>query len=655
MYRFLFIASFIFSFIDLKSQNPEEVLMTIEGRPVTVEEFRYIYEKNNGKEADYSEKNLREYLRLYTNFKLKVAKAREEQLDTVAALQEELGGYKKQLANTYISEKEIMTFLNKELEERQKQDVRFKHLLVVVPTGSPDSFYTAALARITRIGEEIKQGKKSWKDAVKEYTEDPSTKENEGDLGFYTALMPEGFYDLETALYTLPLNKVSDPIKTRLGYHLIMNTERRPARGMINVAHILIKTSNGVEAARIKAAEVKTAIANGEDFAQLATRYSEDGETAGNGGLLPAFGINQYDPIFENAAFALQKDGEVSGMVETKSGIHFIKRIAVPQGMEAANIKKANEAKMKKGDRYQVALNSLIQDIKKSGRLAENKGAKEKFISSLSEDFFIFKWNPEPSLAVMKEPLITFGGDTKFSIDDFARYSKKATRSRLKYERNTANIPLAVDEIYKSYVDEKALEYHQKTMELKYPEFRALMREYEEGILLFEITKQKIWDKANQDSVGLAKFFETKKDNFKTEERANVVTYNLATTDMKLAEKIRKATIKKSSENIVKKFNKKAQVISYMDETLDKGTNKYTNLEWVENKPTELFKNDEVGGFSFRILKKIMPVRNKTLKEARGYVVAEYQDHLEKEWITELATKYKVQVNEAVLSKMIKK
>jgi peptidyl-prolyl cis-trans isomerase SurA len=635
-------------------QNANDVIISIDNKPITAEEFKYIYEKNNGKDADYSEKSLKEYLKLYTNFKLKVAQAREQKIDTIETLNEELDGYKKQLTNSYISEKEISPSLIREIEERQKYDVRFKHIFVNLPPNLSDSFLILAKNRIQKIEQDIKNGK-SFDAVAKEQSDDSSNKEKGGDLGYFSAPLPEGFYELENALYTLPVGKVSGLIQTKAGYHIIMVTDKRPAKGMLKVAHILIKKGNDASSAQLKINDLFTRLKSGENFEALVSSASEDGESAKNGGQLPAFGINTYDPVFEDAAFAIKNDGELSStIVETKSGYHIIKRIGVPSGIEAANIKKGLENKTKKGERFELALQSLIRDVKISGKSNENKALLSKFTSTLDEEFFLFKWEPNVEKNISASSIYSIG-DYNFSVAEFAQYCKKNTRSRLKFEREKTNIEPAVTGLFNEFTEEKSLLYEQKLLEIKYPEFRSLMREYEEGILLFEVTKKNIWDKASQDTIGLIKFFESKKNDYVAEAKATLVNYVISSDDQALAEKIRKFALKKDAKDVLKKFNKdKSVVVIFAEEVIEKSSSKSNLMEWKEKAQTALVKNEDTGGYLFSMIKKITPQRNKTLKEARGYVVAEYQDKLEKEWVENLSKKYVTQLNEVNFKKMIK-
>lgn len=641
--------------LNIFSQSDNDVLLSVNKSPVTVGEFKYIYEKNNGKEADYSEKSLNEYIDLYSKFKLKVARARDLKLDTIQTLNEELNGYKRQLANSYLTDKEIMEHLLNELKERQKQDVRFRHILILSKERDNDSLKKVALQKVNKVKSELSGGKK-FEDVVKDYSEDKSSISNGGDLGYFTAMLPQGFYELENALYTLPIGKVSEPVKTTIGYHIIIVDHRRPARGTIEVAHILIRSEEGKKAeAKATIDELYNKIKNGEDFNSLATQFSQDKQTIKNGGVLPAFGINTYDKSFEEAAFSLQKDGDVSMPIETKAGWHILKRIKKPDYSNDANAyKKLHEANIKRDDRFAVARKKLVEDIKKSSGYSENLNVFNKYVESLNEEFLSFKWNPESSATSMKESLISYGGDYTYSVADFAAFSKKNTKTRLKYEKNAASVKEAAHALLAEFSEEKALDYEQKQLEIKYPDFKALMREYEEGILLFEATKQAVWDRANQDSIGLNTYYESNKHNYLTEEKGSLITVKLNMKDDKEAVKIHKVASEKSIEEIVKKYNKKEQVVTTTEEILDKSNSKFKDFTWAVKKPSALVKDPGGNGFTFKVINQILPVRPKTLKEARGYIIADYQDYLEKEWLTELANTYKVEVNKAILSKLIK-
>ena len=651
MKKLLIALAFGFQALFVCAQSDDAVLMKVDNRPVSVGEFKYIYEKNNGKEATYTEKSIREYLDLYSRFKLKVARARDLKLDTIQSLNDELNGYKRQLANSYLTDREIMDHLLKELQERQKEDIQFSHILISAPEKSTDSVKMAAFAKAEKIKKEIDLGK-SFEAAAKEYSDDKGTGINGGDLGFFTAMLPEGFYDVENALYTLPIGKVSAPLKSKIGYHLIKVVGKRPARGTISVAHILIKHINKSDEPKTKIDEAYNQLLSGVDFGKVAAQYSEDKQSAQSGGYLPTFGINTYDTAFEDAAFALKNDGDISKPIQTKTGWHIIKRIKkMDADMDFAVFKKMYEPRIKKDERFTLAKKRLVADIKKSSGYKENEDVFNRFTSTLNEEFLSFKWAPDLSADIMKERIMSFGGDTNYTTGDFASFCKKNTKSRLKYDKTATAVKEVASALLLEFSEEKAIDYEQKMLEVKYPDFKALMREYEEGILLFEATKRAVWDRANQDSTGLAAYHQKYQDNYKTEEKGALITYTVKTTEQKEAEKVAKYAAKKSAEEVMKKFNKKTQMVSYVEETMERQNPKLSALTWQKDFQTAVAKSEDGQGFVFSKISQIFPVRNKTLKEARGYVVADYQ---EKEWIKELMASYKVEIMNDVVKKLAK-
>ena len=225
----------------VQAQNDSDVLMTVGNNNVTVDEFRYIYEKNNGKNADYSKPSLDEYIDLYTKFKLKVEKAKSMKLDTIKALQKELAGYRTQLANSFLTDKEVFNKLVEEIYNRQKEDVRISHILIKVNSRGANQKKMDAEKKLINIKQQLREGK-SFAALAKEYSEDRNSKDKGGDLGFITAYLPTGFYELENVMYNLSPGEVSEPIETKLGFHLVKVTEKRPARYQVEVAHIFRKS-----------------------------------------------------------------------------------------------------------------------------------------------------------------------------------------------------------------------------------------------------------------------------------------------------------------------------------------------------------------------------------------------------------------------------
>ncbi len=639
-HRFIFLPAVLFLAGFLQAQTGDQVLMRVGKTDVSTSEFKYIYEKNNGAAADYSEKNLTEYLELYTKFKLKVEKAKQLRLDTISALISELDGYRKQLASSYLIDKEVTDFLLRELYDRMKYDVEFSHIFIPVSEGTRKAAKDEAILKLKEAKTKIAGGM-SFEDAARQYSQDKTTSEKGGAMGYFTAKLPSGFYEFETALYTVPVGQVSDVVHSRIGYHLIKVTNKRPARGVLEAAHILIKQEQ-----KNLADSIYNLVKSGKDFDVLALNYSIDKSTSKNGGKLPPFGINTYDRSFEEAAYSLPNNGDISKPVLTKSGWHIIKRLGKPVPDTFAVFVRRMKSQINKDQRFDAAKLKLVSDIKIAAGFREDLEELKRFTATLNEDFYSYKWSPD-SLTSTKM-LFSLGGSHIYTVKDFASYCKKNTKTRLKYDKSKPLEELTA-ELYTEYVNETAMQFEEKSLEVKYPDFKSLMREYEEGILLFEATKIHVWDKANQDTVGLNIFYEEHKANYIWPEKANVTTLKITGADRKKADKIYDYALKHDIAAVLKKFNKKDTKLEVSTVEYENGAKELTGMEFKAGYVTKLAADQSGAVFTLQKITEILPTKIKTLVEARGYVVADYQDYLEKAWLEQLAKEFNVTVNKDVL------
>ncbi len=634
----------------------DPVLFTVNNHPVKVSEFKYIYEKSNGDKADYSSKSLNEYLRLYTKFKLKVERARELKLDTIKALQQELEGYRRQLADSYLIDREVTEKLVREVYERKKQDVDISHILIKVAPQAGKEAEQHAYERALQARKELLEGK-AFSEVARRYSEDKSVSRNDGHIGYVTAMFPKGLYALETAAYHLPKGEISKPIRTAMGYHILVVHDRRPARGEMEAAHILIRKAKKGEQRDAKAVidSIYQLLLSGAVFEELAKQHSEDKLSASRGGYIGFFGINRYEKSFEDAAFALEKDGDFSKPFETAVGWHIVKRISKrdlgPYPDERARLLKA----VKKDPRFEQAQEALIRRIKQSSNFKEFNATLERFADTLSEDFLTYKWKAPKQRS--QEPLFSLGDDFLVTLGDFTDFLGKSTRERIRMGRSVT-VKEGVKRLYDEFVKRKALEYEEQHLAEKYPDFRHLMREYEEGILLFEVTKREVWDVAPKDTAGLMAYYETIKGRYRWKERAVTSVYVIHSMDPKLLKKIRKYIAKKPPEKVLAKFNTDPDkpLIERSEKVFEKGRNRVMNTtEWKVGAMTKPEINKSEGSAAFYKIEEILPSKPKTLEESRGFVIADYQDYLERKWVKQLEEKFPVKINQKVFESLIKK
>ncbi len=639
----------------LTAQSEDPILFTVNGKPVTVSEFRYIYTKTNQDKADFSEASLRDYLDLYTKFKLKVQKARDMRLDTVSSLNSELDGYRRQLANSYLVDKEVNEKLIQETYERMLQDVNVSHIFIACDRNAKAADSLQAYNRALKLLALINSGA-SFETVAADSSEDKSAKENKGNLGFITAMLPDGYYAMEKAIYAASKGAVLGPIRSNTGYHLVRVNDFRPARGEVEVAQILLRKDKSPEKntlQRMRIDSAYTLLKGGAKWDDVCARYSEDKTTAPKGGYLGFFGINRYQRSFEDAAFALEKDGDFSAPVETSLGWHMVKRVSRRPIGTFEGTKRALSERIKRDSRSEISKQSMIARIKKEGRYQEYPDVLAKWSArQLDTVFMTFKWKADP--AKPQDVLLRYNDNTTFTLADFEEYCVKAGRDRMR----GAGMPMqeTIQRLFKNWSDEVAMQFEESQLDKKYPDFHSLMREYEEGILLFEALKLNVWDKANNDSIGLEQYYKTNlSQKYKWDERARVSLYTLKTDDPKTGEKVRLLASKKPAADVLKKINKKTEVVTVMEKLYEKGKNKDLGAFWSAGSVTSIKTDPATKTAFFLKIEEIVPPTPKALSEARGYAVADYQDYLEKQWIDDLRKTYTVQVNEKALMSMVKK
>lgn len=623
----------------------DQVLFHVEEEPVLLDEFLYIYQKTNRDQADFARASVEEYLDLYKKFKLKVYKARQMKLDTIVSLQQELQGYRKQLANTYLSDQGVVDDLTEEAYARMREDKKVRHILLNVPTNASkqqeDQIYQKGLNVLQR----LRDGENMEKLAL-ELSDDPNVRQNRGDLGYITAMLPDGFYNLESTIYSIPERTFSRPVKSKLGYHIVRVDNTRAARGEMEVSQILIRNQRGV-GVKTKIDSLSKLLEEGADFGELAKKHSEDKATASQGGYLGFFGINKYESTFENAAFRLQTNGEISRPVRSSIGWHIIKRISHRPIPPFEEIQRSLQSKVKAGERFKVAENAVLERIKDENGFDQREFDKSMLLADMGDDLLDYRWKAPKDYT--NQSLFTIGSE-EVRVSDLLSYLSKNTASRLRLNRGS-QIEDALDELYDDFVESEIRAFQESQLEEKYPEFKALMREYSEGILLFEATKMKVWDKASEDTLGLEKFYAANPGKYLWPERALVETVIIHSDDPETVSKIMKVIPKKSGNKLIKKLNKKAELVQSTTvirdkEDLDEG------LTWGQNSMTPV--QEENGLKTIKRVVQLIPPKPKSLEEARGYVIADYQDHLEKEWVASLMEEFEVRVNEEVLNSIIK-
>ncbi|MFN8355473.1 MAG: peptidylprolyl isomerase [Spirosomataceae bacterium] len=732
----------------------DPIVMTIGNKQITASEFAQVYKKNLlTADSANTEKSIKDYAELFVNFKLKVLAAEAEGRDTTEAFREELAGYRKQLAQPYLTEKNVSEGLVKEAYDHLKEEVNAAHILISCASDAEPSDTLKAYNKAIEVREKALKGE-SFTELAKQYSGDPSAAYNGGELGYFTAF--QMVYPFELAAYQTPVGKVSMPIRTQFGYHIIKAINRRTSRGKVKVAQIVTRfkpnsTEEDRVAARQKIDEIYAKLQAGEKFETLCKMYSEDASSRGNNGELPAFGVGEMVTPFEEAAFGLEDPGAISKPFQTQYGWHIVKLIEHKDLEPYTTMQAFLRQKVQADSRSNLGKTALVKRLKKDTKFVEDPIVVQDALNKADTTLLYGKWSFAAAGAELNKTIFTVG-DSPASVREFYEYVKKNKIP------NQGSPQVVMRRMYDEFVNERFIKNEEANLEKKYPDFKALMQEYRDGILLFQMMEQNVWQKSVQDSTGLRAYYEKNKTRYPMPERVNAsfigadskevldqAKQALSQSPIPISRKLNdmlfdknqtvltpeqkeklfdviviltknpdykveingnidvserdtvsagraRSVVKYLVENripmtrIIEKDNGKLKIVSRTEKNRNQrvGFMFYTTNRKDLEKHYNTEKSDRLalldgyfkkgdnkimdgipwkigpqafeksGRFYDIIIKKIDTPRSKTLDEARGAVINDYQNYLEKEWVAQLRKQYPVIINEEELKKSVK-
>ena len=484
------------------SQTKSKTLVTINDEKISVADFKQVYEKNLNVIESEASKDIANNLDLFINFKLKVKEAYAIKLDTLPSYKKEIEMYRNQLSAPYLQDKSLIEKLLSDAYYRTKNEIKAKHILIRSAMDASPADTLAAYQKIVEIRNRIMAGE-DFETVAEETSEDESARDNlqrkyrgnRGNLGYFSAFRM--VYPFENTAYNTKIGEISMPFKTRFGYHIVKVDSIRPSKGEVEVAHILVTDTTQVGKAKIEEAYAK--LNANESFESLAKEYSNDTSSKGNGGRLNKFGSGRMVPPFDKAAFSLKREGEFSAPFRTRFGWHIIQLIKKHPVKSFEEMKAELTTRLKNSGTMKLSDEAVLNKLKNTYQIEVNESSKAIFKRKEIRSI------PKDSL----QNILLQINEKKFTQEDFVTSIQ-----------NKKNTPVKV--LFEAYKDQEILRYFKENLVHTQPEYANTLKEYEDGLLLFELMKEKVWEKSTKDTLGLKEFFIKNKKNYSEDDLTKI-------------------------------------------------------------------------------------------------------------------------------------
>ncbi len=649
--KFVFGLLFLLQFSNVFSQEvKKEVLFSIDEKPYYTDEFIRVYNKNLDLVKDDSQKDIDVYFDLFLGYKLKVDKAYKIGLQNSVKYQNELKSYRTQLSKNYTSDSKVTQALTQEAYDRSLKEIKASHILILVDENASPSDTLKGYNEAIKIKNEIKNGL-SFEDAAVKYSQDPSAKDNKGDLGYFSTFRM--VYPFESAAYNTKKGEISKPTRTRFGYHLIKVIDIIDNQGEVTVAHIMIldkKDDNGNDISKNTIEEVYQKMQQGEKFEALAQQFSDDKSSSSKGGVLQRFGTGQLSSEeFEKVAFGLKNPNDISKPFKSKFGWHIVKLVEKHPIKSFEESKYELENKIRRDDRSKLISTSLNDKLRAKYAIATDLKMLDNVKKLVTDDFYKQTWEATPEmLKTNNQKLLEINKVSNVSKASFLKYIQEQQKQNIQIKP----IDKLVDHLYSQFKDKELNEYYDANLETEFVEFKYIMDEYRDGLLLFDLMEKEIWERSKTDTIGQKQFYLDNIANYNWKKRVQADIFSssdktILSKALKFAKNAKNVDFIKEKLNVDGKVNVMVQSGLYEedDKTLPKSIQPKTGF-------SEIVKEGDY--YFFLNVKEVLPSQAKEFLEARGKVVNDYQQFLESNWVKELKKDVNIKVDNQVFAKIKK-
>ena len=633
----------------IASSLSAQTLFTYADKSVSASEYTKAFNKVYPAPVADKAKKMRNYLDLYINSKLKIHEAMSRGYDTMPGFVEEYTALRNQVIENYMNDAQSLNALVNEAFDRSQKDIRVQHIFIPYYSGVNYSDSPVVKIKMQEAYMELQSGK-SFDDVALKFSADPAVAQNKGNLGYITVFsLP---YQFENVIYNLAPGKFSAPYRSNSGYHIFKNLGERKAVGRIKVSQILVAVPPGSdEPVKKKLAALADSLYDrllkGDDFGKLATAFSNDVVSSASRGSMPEFGLGTFDPAFEAVAFSLTKNGELSKPFLTAHGYHIIKRTSLIPPLAVKNKKSLDMIRIlvEKDGRVNVAKDKLYNKI--LAQTGYKQFNVDQAMLQMYLDSVLASRPPSLGNPVNKATALFSVGQSTKIVNDLITYS---IPNRYKTDGSGMKPFNQLNDEFKRYA---VMEYYRAHLEDFNEEFNMQMKELKDGNLFFDIMMKEVWSNAQSDTAGQRSYYDQNKTKYKWNYSADAVIFYCG--DAATAKSFRDILVKDKSKwkTVLENFSDKITSDSARFEiTKIPGAQKTTAKAGMI---TNIVNNKDDNSASFAIIFKLYPLPGqKTFADARGDVVSDFQDSIDKKWIAELKKKYPVKVNEEVLKTIAK-
>lgn len=645
----IFILSFalFFAAISMTAQNKKNVLLTIDENVILTSEFKRVYKKNLDLVQEESQKSVDGYLQLFIDYKLKVAEAYNQGFHESQSYRDDFAKYEEQLSRNYIFEDKVTSELAREAYDRSLEEIDASHILVMVTYDAVPQDTLKAYNKLKAVRDRAIKGE-DFATLAKENSEEPNIEKTAGHLGYFTAFSL--VYPFETAAYNTEVGKVSEIVRTQFGYHIIKVHDRRKKASEITVSHIMISTKDTTKnyTPKERIQEIYALVQQGDSFESLAKQYSDDKNSGKNGGKLRRFSKGDLrSASFEEAAYNIEKPGDITEPVQSDFGWHII-RLEEKHSLPTYDEKKEMlERRVKEGSRSKIVTNAVNKKIKEKYGFVKGASYSPYFDTYVTKEVLGRNWKMDTIPTSENKKMFTIG-DRELFFNDFAQYIYARQTKSKQYK----NIITLLADYYDEFETYALKTYFRDKLEVENEEYAGIIGEYRDGLLIFDVMEKNVWSKAKKDTIGQQKFFEENRDKYQWKERINAEI--IGTSKQEISEQV-EALLKagKTSDEIKAQLNadKKVNVLLTKG-VFEKGERELPSGFEAKVGISKIYTEND----SFIIVKvnEILPPGPKEFDEIKGRVLSDYQTYVEKTWMDGLRAKYKVEVNQKILKRLKK-